>query len=91
MHGWMDHTHTLTRSRMDRISQLNAALADRYRVDRELGEGGMATVFLATDVRHDRRVALKVIRAEVAELLGPKRFLREIRIAARLDHPNILA
>ena len=75
----------------DLAARLSAALEGRYRVEREVGEGGMATVFLATDVRHDRRVALKVIRAEVAELLGPERFLREIRIAARLDHPNILA
>ena len=75
----------------DLAARLSAALEGRYRVEREVGEGGMATVFLATDIRHDRRVALKVIRAEVAELLGPERFLREIRIAARLDHPNILA
>ena len=72
----------------DLAARLSAALEGRYRVEREVGEGGMATVFLATDIRHDRRVALKVIRAEVAALLGPERFLREIRIAARLDHPD---
>ena len=75
----------------DLAARLSAALEGRYRVEHEVGEGGMATVFLATDIRHDRRVALKVIRAEMAQLLGPERFLREIRIAARLDHPNILA
>jgi serine/threonine-protein kinase len=66
-----------------------AALADRYRIERELGRGGMATVFLARDLRHDRPVALKVLRPELA-VLGPERFLQEIRIAARLQHPHIL-
>ena len=70
---------------------LAAALADRYRVERELGRGGMATVYLAHDLRHDRPVALKVLRPELAASLGPERFLREIRIAARLQHPHILA
>ncbi len=67
-----------------------AALADRYRVERELGRGGMATVFLAHDLRHDRPVALKVLRPELGASLGPDRFLMEIRIAARLRHPHIL-
>jgi tetratricopeptide (TPR) repeat protein len=67
-----------------------AALADRYRVERELGRGGMATVYLARDLRHDRPVALKVLRPELAASLGPERFLQEIRIAARLQHPHIL-
>jgi serine/threonine-protein kinase len=67
-----------------------AALADRYRVERELGRGGMATVYLARDLRHDRPVALKVLRPELAASLGPERFLREISIAARLQHPHIL-
>jgi len=67
-----------------------AALADRYRVERELGRGGMATVYLAHDLRHDRPVALKVLRPELAASLGPERFLLEIRIAARLQHPHIL-
>ncbi len=65
------------------------ALRDRYLVERELGGGGMATVYLAQDLKHDRRVALKVLRPELATL-GPERFLREIRLTARLDHPHIL-
>jgi serine/threonine protein kinase len=69
---------------------LTAALADRYRVERELGRGGMAIVYLARDLRHDRPVALKVLRPELAASLGPERFLREIRIAARLQHAHIL-
>src|SRR5437016_11995230 len=59
-------------------------------IDRELGRGGMATVYLARDVRHERRVALKVLRPEIAAALGPERFLREIQIAAQLAHPHIL-
>ena len=74
----------------DSIEALAAALADRYRVERQLGRGGMATVYLARDLRHDRPVALKVLRPEIAASLGPERFLREIRIAARLQHPHIL-
>ncbi len=66
------------------------ALADRYRIERELGAGGMATVYLARDLRHDRDVALKVLHAELAETLGRQRFLREIRMAAGLTHPHIL-
>ena len=73
------------------IDRLAAALAGRYRIERELGAGGMATVYLATDRTHDRQVALKGLRAEWAQALGPERFLREIKIAARLDHPHILA
>ncbi|HET8622032.1 MAG TPA: protein kinase, partial [Gemmatimonadales bacterium] len=77
-----------------RLSQLSArllsALADRYRVERELGRGGMATVYLAHDVRHDRPVALKVLHPEIAVTLGPQRFLREIQLTARLQHPHIL-
>jgi serine/threonine-protein kinase len=65
-------------------------LADRYPVERELGRGGMATVYLAHDLRHQRPVALKVLHPEVAPLLGPERFVREIRLAARLQHPHIL-
>ena len=73
------------------ILQLTAALAGRYRVERELGTGGMATVYLAHDLRHNRKVALKVLRDDVlmASVAGA-RFLREIEIAARLQHPNIL-
>ncbi len=76
---------------MTTLDRLTATLADRYRLDRELGQGGMATVYLAHDRKHDRRVALKVLRAELAQALGAERFLREIKIAARLDHPHILA
>jgi serine/threonine protein kinase/Flp pilus assembly protein TadD len=69
---------------------LESALSSRYRVDRELGRGGMATVFLAMDVRHDRKVALKVLHSELSSALGPDRFLREIKLAARLNHPHIV-
>jgi tetratricopeptide (TPR) repeat protein len=65
-------------------------VADRYTIERELGRGGMATVFLAHDLRHDRPVALKLLRAELAASIGPERFQREIRLAARLQHPHIL-
>jgi Tol biopolymer transport system component len=70
--------------------QFALGLADRYRLDRELGRGGMATVFLARDRKHDRSVALKVLHPELAAMLGPERFLREIKVAARLQHPHIL-
>ena len=70
--------------------RLKAALADRYRIERELGRGGMAVVFLAEDLRHHRPVALKVIRPELTAGLGPDRFLREIDVAAHLQHPHIL-
>ena len=73
-----------------RPNLLIEALRDRYEVERELGRGGMAIVYLARDVRHDRLVALKTLRPELAHALGPERFLREIQIAARLQHPNIL-
>ena len=73
------------------LESLKAALADRYVLERELGRGGMATVYLARDVRHDRPVALKVLHPELAHALGPERFSREIRLAARLDHPHILS
>jgi serine/threonine protein kinase/tetratricopeptide (TPR) repeat protein len=66
------------------------ALADRYTLEKELGRGGMATVYLARDLKHDRPVALKVLRPELAATLGPDRFLREIRFTARLDHPHIV-
>jgi TolB-like protein/Flp pilus assembly protein TadD len=69
---------------------LAEALADRYRIERELGRGGMATVYLAHDLKHDRPVALKVVHPELAATLGPERFLREIHTAARLRHPHIL-
>ena len=69
---------------------LRDALADRYALERELGRGGMAIVYLAQDLRHDRPVALKVLLPELAATLGPERFQREIRLAARLQHPHIL-
>jgi len=72
------------------VSALSSALEGRYRVERELGAGGMATVYLAHDIRHERDVALKVLRAGVAQALGRERFLQEIRLAAKLNHPHIL-
>ena len=75
----------------DRLAQLKAALAERYRMARVLGHGGMATVYLAQDLKLRRPVALKVLRPELVAALGPERFLREVRITARLNHPHILA
>src|SRR5438046_1210127 len=69
---------------------MDAALRDRYRIERELGRGGMATVYLAHDLRHDRPVALKVLKPIFAASLGTERFLLEIRVTARLQHPHIL-
>lgn len=69
---------------------LATALADRYSIDREIGSGGMAYVYLAQDLKHSRSVAIKVLRPEYTTALGASRFLREIGIAARLTHPNIL-
>ena len=74
----------------DQLTRLSAALADRYTLERELGRGGMATVYLADDLKHHRKVALKVIRPELGSILGAERFAREIRIAAGLTHPHIL-
>jgi dienelactone hydrolase len=74
----------------DHAARLQAALADRYRLERELGRGGMAIVWLANDLKHDRAVAIKVVRPEIAAALGAERFLREIRITAHLQHPHIL-
>jgi serine/threonine protein kinase/Tfp pilus assembly protein PilF len=71
-------------------SALRASLEGRYDIERELGEGGMATVYLARDVRHDRQVAVKVIRPEIAETIGTQRFLTEIKLTASLQHPHIL-
>ena len=75
----------------DPHAALRTAVADRYRIERELGRGGMATVYLARDLKHARQVALKVLRQEIAVLFGPDRFRQEIQFAARLTHPNILA
>jgi tetratricopeptide (TPR) repeat protein/tRNA A-37 threonylcarbamoyl transferase component Bud32 len=74
----------------DPRAALVEALAHRYRIERELGQGGMATVYLAQDLKHDRKVAIKVLRAELSASIGPERFLREIAITAQLDHPHIL-
>ncbi len=74
----------------DIFQRLRAALGDRYRLEREIGAGGMATVYLAEDLRHRRPVALKVVRPELGGELGLERFLREIELAARLQHPHIL-
>jgi serine/threonine-protein kinase len=71
-------------------SRLSTALADRYTIEREIGAGGMATVYLAEDLKHSRKVAIKVLRPELAATIGPDRFLREIETAARLSHPHIL-
>jgi len=73
------------------MTTIAAALADRYRIERELGQGGMATVYLAQDLKHDRKVAVKVLRPELAAVIGAERFLKEIRTTASLQHPNILA
>ncbi|MGD8726573.1 MAG: protein kinase, partial [Gemmatimonadales bacterium] len=75
---------------VDPLETLKAALADRYAIGQELGRGGMATVYLAEDLKHDRPVAVKVLRPELAASLGADRFLREIKITARLNHPHIL-
>ncbi len=72
------------------MERLSAAIADRYKIDRELGAGGMATVYLAHDVKHDRNVALKVLRPELAAVIGADRFLAEIKTTANLQHPHIL-
>ena len=74
----------------DHLDRLKTALADHYAIEREIGAGGMATVYLAEDVKHHRQVAVKVLRPDLAAVLGPERFLREIDIAARLEHPHIL-
>ncbi len=74
----------------DPVARLTAALADRYVIERELGAGGMATVYLARDLKHDRDVAVKVLRPDLGAVLGADRFLAEIKITARLDHPHIL-
>ena len=76
---------------MDMTLGLSEALADRYRIERELGAGGMATVYLAHDLRHDRKVAIKVLKPELAAIVGGERFLAEIKTTANLQHPHILA
>ena len=75
---------------MSVLERLSTALAERYVIEREIGEGGMATVYLARDVRHERRVAIKVLHPELSAMLGPDRFLSEIKLTASLQHPHIL-
>ena len=75
----------------DVADRLTASLADRYRIERELGQGGMATVYLAHDIKHERDVAIKVLHPGLGAALGGERFLSEIRTTARLQHPHILA
>ena len=72
------------------VDRLSTALADRYRIERELGQGGMATVYLAQDLKHDRKVAVKVLKPELAAALGAERFVVEIKTTAALQHPHIL-
>ncbi|MBW7935079.1 MAG: serine/threonine protein kinase, partial [Gemmatimonadaceae bacterium] len=74
----------------DSLSSFAQAIADHYRIERELGQGGMATVYLAHDLRHDRRVALKVLKPELSAVIGAERFLAEIKTTANLQHPHIL-
>src|ERR671928_1814603 len=71
-------------------TRLQLALADRYHLEREIGAGGMAVVYLAHDIRHDRRVALKMLRPELSAVIGAERFLAEIKLTANLQHPHIL-
>ena len=80
----------MTDQTSDTVARLNAALEGRYRIDRELGEGGMATVYLADDLRHERKVAVKVLKPELAAVVGADRFLAEIKTTANLQHPHIL-
>ena len=75
----------------DRLDALQTALGAAYRIEREIGAGGMATVYLAHDTKHDRKVALKVLKPELAAVIGGERFLAEIRTTANLQHPHILA
>jgi len=74
----------------DAVDSLRTTLSDRYAIERELGRGGMATVYLAKDLKHERQVAVKVLHPEIAEAIGPERFLREMKVTAQLNHPHIL-
>src|SRR4051812_37383851 len=75
---------------MDTLVRLNTVLAGRYEIQREIGSGGMATVYMARDIRHQRQVALKLLKPELGVVLGADRFLSEIRVTANLQHPNLL-
>lgn len=72
------------------MQRLTVTLSDRYTIERELGQGGMATVYLARDLKHDRKVAIKVLKPELGAVLGAERFLSEIKVTANLQHPNLL-
>ena len=72
------------------VDRLNAALEGRYAIERDLGEGGMATVYLADDLKHNRKVALKVLKPELAAIVGAERFVAEIETTASLTHPHVL-
>ena len=85
-----DHGSEMTGGIADAAARLGIALADRYRIERELGQGGMATVYLAHDLKHDRKVAIKVLKPELAAVLGADRFIVEIKTTASLQHPHIL-
>ncbi len=74
----------------DVVERLTSAVADRYRLERELGQGGMATVYLAEDLKHSRKVAIKVLHPELSAVIGGDRFLAEIKVTANLQHPHIL-
>ena len=74
----------------DPVARLNAALEGRYAIERELGKGGMATVYVADDLKHERKVALKVLKPELAAVVGADRFLAEIKTTANLQHPHVL-
>ncbi len=74
----------------DQLDRLATALASRYQLERELGAGGMATVYLAEDLKHDRKVAIKVLKPELAAVLGAERFVQEIKTTANLQHPQVL-
>src|SRR5262245_26420099 len=76
---------------MSGTDRLNAALEGRYRIEKQLGQGGRATVYLASDLKHDRRVAIKVLKPELSAVLGADRFVVEIKTTASLQHPHILA
>jgi len=86
----MESAHSPSDGVADLLTELQAALASHYTIERELGRGGMACVFLAQDVKHRRPVAVKVLRPEVAAVVGAERFLREVEVIARLTHPHIL-
>jgi eukaryotic-like serine/threonine-protein kinase len=84
------HWVHLDQKLMDTLPKLRTSLATRYDIEREIGAGGMATVYLARDQRHERRVAVKVLNPELGAVLGVERFLAEIKVTANLQHPNLL-